>query len=238
MKTSDRKERQRRIKVMIEEVQALMIAYVTDGREGNQPAQYQSLYVDLDLELEGLGYANPNPHKSLEVFWGFCKLKEMGTWADRRAYVRELYGDVLLDLERHIRRARDPRHWETANAQLTDNLSPVRAQWLKAKNFIYSQPPDYENSIKESINSIESILKILLNAPKGTLGKILPRADIDSDISRLISQAYGLLSNKDFVRHGGVIDQGITETEAEFFLEFAAISIIYIKHKLSASTPH
>ena len=73
---------------------------------------------------------------------------------------------------------------------------------------------------------------ILLNQPNSTLGKLIKKAGLDPDISKIISQAYGLTSNKDFVRHGGVEDQMIGKIEAEFFLEFAAVSIIYIREKL------
>jgi hypothetical protein len=108
----------------------------------------------------------------------------------------------------------------------------VRAQWLKAKNFIVAATPDYENSIKEAVNSIESCLMVLLNEPNGTLGKIIKRADLDEDIQRLISQAYGYTSNKAFVRHGGVAASSLGKHEAEFFLEFAAAAIVYIAAKL------
>ncbi len=219
--------------VKIEGIQALMVAYVTGERADDQPQQYRIVYDDVYFELEEAGYENPNPHKSLEIFWSYCKLQEMGKWAERRAYVQELYADILLDLKRIQRNQPDPRNWKNTNEVLIDELSPVRTQWLKAKNFIYSSKPDYENSIKESINSIESILKILLNQPSGTLGKLIKRVPLDPDISKLISQAYGLSSNKDFVRHGGVENQNIGKIEAEFFLELAAISIIYIKEKIN-----
>jgi len=219
----------------IEEIQSLMIAYVTDGRADDQPSQYRTVYDDVLFELEDAGYENPNPHKTLEIFWSYCKLQEMGTWAERRAYVRELYADISIELKRIQRDLPDPRNWKKANEELTDELSPVRTQWLKAKNFIFAQAPDYENSIKEAINSVESTLMILLNQPNGTLGKLIKKADLDPDISKIISQAYGLTSNKDFVRHGGVEDQMIGKTEAEFFLEFAAVSIIYIREKLKGT---
>lgn len=211
----------------IEEIQALMVAYVTDSRTADQPYLYRQLYDDVHFALEDAGYENPNPHRTLEIFWSFCKLK-MGTWAERRAYVDELYSDILLDLKRILRKQKDPRNWKKTNEILTDELSPVRTQWLKAKNFILFSSPDYENSIKESINSIESTLKILLNQPNGTLGKLIKKISLDTDIAKLISQAYGLTSNKDFVRHGGVERQNIGRSEAEFFLEFSAIAIRYI----------
>jgi len=224
------------LKRRIEGIQLLMIAYVTGERTPTQPAEYQELYYQLDVDLEDAGYPNPNQHRSLEAFWSFCKLKEMGTYADRRTYVRELYADVLLDIERTLRRAPDPVYWKRANERLTDELTPVRRQWLKAKNFIYSNPPDFENSIKESINSIESVLKVLTGSSKSTLGQLLKQVKIDRDIQRLLSQAYGLVSNKAFVRHGATQPEDIDKEEAKFFLEFAAVSIIYLKSKLKGNT--
>ena len=216
----------------IEQIQSLMIAYVTGERSKEQPYSYKSLYDEVYFELEDSSYENPNPHKSLEVFWSYCKLQELDTYASRRAYVRELYSDILLELKRIQRHVASSKNWKKANEALNDELSPVRTQWLKAKNFIYSSSPDHENAIKEAINSIESCLMVLLEAPNGTLGKLIKSAKLDPDIERLITQAYGLTSNKDFVRHGGVTNQDIAKEEAEFFLEFSATAIVYITSKL------
>ena len=213
------------------EIQTLMIAYATDGRTSVQPAEYRELYPEVTIDLEDAKYANPNPHKSLEVFMAFCKLQEMSTYASRRVYVQELYADILLDLKRRQRHAPSSRNWSKANEALADELTPIRAQWLKAKNFIYSATPDFENSIKESISSIESSLMVLMNEPNGTLGKVIKKANLDADIERLITQAYGYASNKDFVRHGGTVESALSKAEAEFFLEFAATSIIYITNR-------
>lgn len=214
------------------EIQTLMIAYATDGRTSAQPAEYRELYGEVTIDLEDAKYANPNPHKSLEVFMAFCKLQDMSTYASRRVYVQELYADILLDLKRIQRHAPSSRNWGKANEALADELTPIRKQWLKAKNFIYSATPDFENSIKESISSVESSLMVLLNEPNGTLGKIIKQAKLDADIERLITQAYGYASNKDFVRHGGTVESGLSKAEAEFFLEFAATSIVYITNRL------
>ncbi|MEO8491849.1 hypothetical protein [Pseudomonas sp.] len=221
----------------IVKIQALMAAYVTDGRTPDQSFEYQELNAEVTIDLEVAKYANPNPHKSLEVFLSFCKLQEMSTYASRRAYVQELYADVLLDLKRIQRHAPSSKNWSKANEALADELTPIRAQWLKAKNFIYSATPDFENSIKESISSVESSLMVLLNEPNGTLGKIIKQANLDIDIERLITQAYGYASNKDFVRHGGTVASALSRSEAEFFLEFAASSIVYITHKVKKLKP-
>lgn len=212
----------------IEDIKSIMIAYATDGRTDEQPKIYQEMYIDLDVLMEGAGYSNPNPYRTIELFWKACG----GTWAERRELVGKIYADLLFDIGRKKRKLREPKKWKDANNVLTDELTSVRTQWLKAKNFIYASPPDYENSIKESVNAIESSLMILLNQPNGTLGKLVKSAGLDQDIEKLISQAYGLASNKDFVRHGGVANQDIGQLEAEFFLDFAASAIIYIRGKL------
>jgi len=219
----------------IMELQSIMVAYATDGRTSDQPRAYRDLYAEVTIDLEQAKYANPNPHKSLEVFYAFCKLQEMKTYASRRVYVEEIYADILLDLKRIQKHAPSSKNWAKANEALSDELTPVRSQWLKAKNFIYSPTPDFENSIKESINSIESCLMILLNEPNGTLGKIVKQAGLDPDIERLVSQAYGYTSNKDFVRHGGTTESSLTKSEAEFFLDFSAAAIVYISAKLKGA---
>lgn len=208
-----------------------MVAYVTNGRTDEQPKEYKSVYIDTLINLEKLGYENPNKFKTLEEFWGVCKLRYQ-TYAERRAFVNEIYGDITIDIARKIRQEPEPKEWVKANEILTDELSPIRRQWLKAKNFLLSNEPDFENCIKEATNSIESTLQILLGQPGETLGKVIKSAAIDSDIKKLISQMYGLVSNKDFVRHGGTVEQDITKADAEYFLNFSAISIQYLKQRL------
>jgi hypothetical protein len=221
----------------IQELQALMIAFATDGRTTDQPPAYRELYATVQIALENAKYSHPNPHKSLEIFYAFCKLQGMKTYASRRAYVEELYADILLDLKRVQAHKPASRNWTRANDALSDELTPVRTQWLKARNFIASGAPDYENSIKESINSVESCLMILLNEPNSTLGKLIKRPELDEDIQRLISQVYGVASNRAFVRHGGVEPSSLGKSEAEFFLEFAASAIVYVTSKLKHKQP-
>ena len=72
----------------IQELQTLMAAYATDGRTSEQPYTYRDLYAEVTLGLEEAKYANPNPHKSLEVFYAFCKLQEMKTYASSKRVTR------------------------------------------------------------------------------------------------------------------------------------------------------
>ncbi len=215
----------------IEILQGLMVAYVTNGRKEEQPKEYKTLYLKVRFALEKMDYSDPNNYRTLEAFWGFCKMK-FSSYAERRAYIEEIYNDVLIDLHRKLENKPEPKKWGATNELLSDNLEPIRKQWLKAKNFLLSNKPDFENCIKEATNSIESALQILLEEPGLTLGKTIKKTDIDNDIKKIISQMYGLVSNKDFVRHGGTENQDIDFYDAEFFLEFAGISIKYLKDKI------
>lgn len=215
----------------IDRLQGLMIAFVTNGRNDEQPKNYKTLFMATLLNLEKLGYENPNKFRTLEEFWGFCKLK-FPTYAERRAFVNEIYGDIIIDLERKLRKEPDPKEWVKTDEILNDELIPVRRQWLKAKNFLLSNEPDFENCIKEAVNSIESTLQILLNQSGKTLGKLIKSIEIDPDIQTIISQMYGLVSNKDFVRHGGTVNQNINKEDAEFYLNFSAITIQYLKKRI------
>lgn len=216
----------------IERLQGLMISYVTNSRNEDQPKIYKSLYIDTVLNLEQMGYDNPNKFKTLEEFWVFCKSK-FPSYAERRAYVNEIYGDIMFDFERKIRKEPEPKEWGKTNEILIDELTPIRKQWLKAKRFLLNSEPDYENCIKESINSIESTLQILMKKPGESLGHIIKSTKIDSDIKKIISQVYGFVSNKDFVRHGGTQIQNIKKSDAEYFLNFSAITIQYLKQRIN-----
>jgi hypothetical protein len=132
----------------IQRLQALMMAFATDGRTPDQPAEYRELYAEVQIALELAKYPHLNPHKSLEAFWSYCKSQQMKSYASRRVYIEELNADILLDLKRVQVYKPGSRNWTRANNVLEDELAPVRAQWLKAKNFIVAPMPDYDNSIK------------------------------------------------------------------------------------------
>jgi len=215
----------------IETLQGLMVAYVTNGREDEQPKEYKTIYLKVHFALEDMNYSDPNKYRTLEEFWGFCK-SEFSSYAERRAYTEEIYDDVIIDLCRKLVNKPEPKKWRVTNELLTDNLEPIRRQWLKAKNFLLSDKPDFENCIKEATNSVESALQILLEELGVSLGRTIKKSNVDNDIKKIISQMYGFVSNKDFVRHGGTKNQNLDFYDAEFFLELAGISIKYLKDKI------
>jgi len=73
----------------IETLQGLMVAFVTNGREDEQPKEYKALYLKVRFALEKIDYSDPNNYRTLETFWGFCKMK-FSSYAERRAYVEKI----------------------------------------------------------------------------------------------------------------------------------------------------
>lgn len=218
-------------------IKQLMIAFVTGSREDGQPRAYHDLYLDADALIDKYGLDNPNPHTALDSFWEFCKSEGLATYSSRRAYVENLFSDITLLLGKKRREAKDPRFWKRVEGGIQDELSPVRSQWKKARNYLLSENPDFENAAKEAINSLESAVKIYARDDVSTLGQLVKKLPIDHDISRLISAAYGVLSNKPSVRHGGTRSSGLEKEEALFFLEFSAVAIEYLKSKCRTKNP-
>ena len=50
----------------IETLQGLMVAYVTNGREDEQPKEYKALYLKVHFALEKMDYSDPNNYRNLE----------------------------------------------------------------------------------------------------------------------------------------------------------------------------
>ena len=77
----------------------------------------------------------------------------------------------------------------------------------KALDYLsHKENPDYENSIKESISAVESIVKILCQSEKGTLGSLiekLPEVEppIHPALLKGFSNLYGFASDAGGIRH-------------------------------------
>jgi predicted nucleotide-binding protein len=87
-----------RLQVSIAEAQSLMVAYMIGQRNSDQPRRYEETYEELGILLNQLGISNPNPHKTLQEFAAFCKLRHLDHYDQRRDYVEKLYQQILNDL--------------------------------------------------------------------------------------------------------------------------------------------
>lgn len=94
--------------------------------------------------------------------------------------------------------------------------------------------PDYENSIKESISSIEAICVLLLGE-KGELGALLKKLEdkgirIHPALKGAFQKLYGYTSDAKGIRHAGDIGgENATFEEAKFMLVACSAFVNYLK---------
>ncbi|MEK7395662.1 MAG: hypothetical protein AAB116_01885 [Candidatus Poribacteria bacterium] len=100
--------------------------------------------------------------------------------------------------------------------------------------------PDYRNSIKDSINAVESLCKRITGNSKATLGEALkeietkPNIGLHPALKEAFSKLYGYTSNADCIRHGQADEPNLDlNTEARFMLVACSAFINYLTEKAS-----
>jgi len=96
--------------------------------------------------------------------------------------------------------------------------------------------PDYRNSIKESISAIESLVTILTNEPKLTLGQSLKKLEengiyINKVFRSGLSTMYGYTSEEDGIRHGLLEESNLKQEDARFMLVICSSFTNYLIEK-------
>ena len=85
---------------------------------------------------------------------------------------------------------------------IPDKFKPVRDHLEKALRLMSDRKdPDYENSIKESISALESLVKILTRK-EGSLSGLIERLDIHQAMKRGFKELYDWTSKEGGIRHG------------------------------------
>jgi len=116
---------------------------------------------------------------------------------------------------------------------LPEKYKPVQEHLNKAlKLYSDRENPDYENSIKESISAVESLVKIVLGE-KGTLGQLIKKLPIEEPLKKGFSNLYGWTSAENGIRHGKTNNtQKSHEAEARYMLITCSAFINYVISKI------
>jgi hypothetical protein len=118
------------------------------------------------------------------------------------------------------------------------NWKSVNTHLLTALDFLSDrQNPDYRNSIKESISSVESLCKIITQDNNATLGKALAEIEKNHELHGALKSAfsalYGYSSDAGGIRHSLLEEDILIEFEdAKFILVSCSAFINYLKGKL------
>ena len=85
---------------LVTEVEDLLQRVGSGTRIDDVNYEYKAAYRALSAVLHRLGIAHTNPHRDLWRFYGSWEGKQLGSFANRRAYASELYEPVRLELEK------------------------------------------------------------------------------------------------------------------------------------------
>jgi len=117
--------------------------------------------------------------------------------------------------------------WEPVNTHLKTAI----------EYFSNRENPDYRNSVKESISSVESLCIIITEDKDATLGKALSiiekKYQIHGALKNAFSSLYGYTSDSGGIRHSLLEDDIIvTMEDAKFMLVSCSAFINYLKVKI------
>lgn len=127
---------------------------------------------------------------------------------------------------------------DTIQESLNSEYSAVTSHITKAHNLLANRErPDYENSIKESISSVEAMCEIItgVHGKEATLGNMLKKLEqkgvvIHSALKSAFNILYGYTCDANGIRHAGDIGgKASTFEEAKFMLVSCCAFINYLK---------
>ena len=95
--------------------------------------------------------------------------------------------------------------------------------------------PDYRNSIKESISSVEAICRLITKNDKATLGQALKQVENKVGLHRALKNAfsslYGYTSSAEGIRHALLEEPRLSFEDAKFMLVSCSAFINYLVSK-------
>ncbi|WP_162942785.1 hypothetical protein [Cryobacterium soli] len=110
-----------------------------------------------------------------------------------------------------------------------ENLAPVRRQYQRALDALNGRPADNLAAIRESLNALEALGRIIIGKPKASLGeamdKILGSSPHRRALAAVLKSLYGYSSTVPGARHGEHETVQIDYPEAAFVVRSAGAAI-------------
>ena len=120
-----------------------------------------------------------------------------------------------------------------------ESLASARQHYGKAKGFLQGAEPDYENSCKESVCTIESLVTALTGEKdlpaairKAAHAEMIPRP-----LDEMIIKIYAYRGKEPGVGHGHASAPTVRRAEAELLFDLAAALGRYLRVALTAEPP-
>lgn len=155
--------------------------------------------------------------------------------AINRALEREVSAYRFVD--RVIAQLTEQQEVEEIEDALARARGPVQTHLRRALELLASRDhPDYRNSIKESISSVESLVALTVKDEKGTLGQLLKRLEdeikLHPALKSAFSNLYGYTSDEGGIRHALLEAQTVRFEDAKFFLVVCSAFVNFVIAKV------
>lgn len=125
----------------------------------------------------------------------------------------------------------DEQQINSIEETLNNPYKEVAVHYAKAIELLYSVK-DFDNSIKESISSVESLCQIITGNNKATLGEALKllKDKIHPALKSAFEKLYGYTSDTNGIRHANGLGEGnSTFEEAKYMLISCSAFVNYLK---------
>lgn len=137
-----------------------------------------------------------------------------------------------------ISRITEQQEVDEIERALETALGPVRTHLRRALELLASrEAPDYRNSIKESISSVESLAAFAVGADKGTLGQLIKKLEDEIQLHPALrtafSSLYGYTSDEGGIRHALMESENVRFEDAKFFLVVCSAFINFVESKIA-----
>lgn len=137
-----------------------------------------------------------------------------------------------------ISRITEQQEVDEIERALETALGPVRTHLRRALELLASrESPDYRNSIKESISSVESLAAFAVGADKGTLGQLIKKLEDEIQLHPALrtafSSLYGYTSDEGGIRHALMESENVRFEDAKFFLVVCSAFINFVEAKIA-----
>ena len=123
--------------------------------------------------------------------------------------------------------------------QVKGALHPIRNHLERALDLISDRrTPDYRNSIKESISSVEAICRLITGDTNATLGQALKQLEdkhiaLHGALKNAFSNLYGYTSSAQGIRHALLEEPSLDFEDAKFMLVSCSAFTNYLIAKSS-----
>lgn len=112
-------------------------------------------------------------------------------------------------------------------------LDVARIHFRKAKHLMLLDQPDYENSVKESVGSVESLLKTLTGEKDFAKAlRVASGVGIPKPLTELVKKFYAWRGDEPGVGHAGTRAPTVTRADAQFAYNQAAVINSYLRERL------